>query len=74
MSSPLNERSTGSAPSGPGQVGLNLQNFNDLEIQIEELFDQADELMINQKKYEEANQIFKKILNLDPDNVDALNS
>ena len=45
-----------------------------MEVQIEELFDQADELMINQKKYEEAHQIFVKILNLDPENVDALNS
>ena len=45
-----------------------------LEAQVDQLFDQADDLMINQKKYTEAMDIYTEILRLDADNIDAINS
>ena len=52
-----------SAPDA-GSIGLNLQNFDELEAQMEELFDKADHLMIHLKKYSEAVSLsfFKLIL------------
>ena len=38
----------------PDAGGLTLQNFDELEAQMEELFDKADHLMIHNKKYSEA--------------------
>ena len=44
------------------------------EQQVDAMFDQADDLMINQKKYREAMEMYKEILRLDSENIDALNS
>ena len=51
----MNERS-GMAAAGPAGYdnGLSISNFDEFELQLEELFDKADDLMINQKKYAEA--------------------
>ena len=40
--------------------GLTTQNFEEFEQALEELFDKADDLMINQQRYDEAvsNQVF----------------
>lgn len=53
---------------------MNASNFDELERQVEELFDKADNLMINLKNFQEAKQIYSSILEMDPDNIDALNS
>ena len=42
--------------------------------QISDLFDQADQLLFKDRKYSEAEQIYKNILEADPSNVDAINS
>ena len=48
--------------------------MNELDAKVEEIFDRADDLMINQKDFHQAKQLFEEILNLDPDNIDGLNS
>jgi tetratricopeptide (TPR) repeat protein len=42
--------------------------------QIEEWFDQADNLLFNENKYDQAQQIYEKILAQDASNIDAINS
>ena len=60
-------------------------DLSELDAQIEEIFDRADDLMINQKEYFQAvrsshfnniiqMQLYKDILALDPYNIDGLNS
>ena len=44
------------------------------EIEIESMFEKADELMLVKKNYTEASKIYDKILQKDPDNIDGLNS
>lgn len=44
------------------------------EIEIESLFEKADELMLVKKNYSEAVKIYDKILQKDPNNIDGLNS
>ena len=44
------------------------------ELEIETMFEKADELMLVKKNYEEASKIYDKILKKDPDNIDGLNS
>lgn len=38
------------------------------------MFERADDLMINKKRYKEAQIIYEQILQKDSDNIDALNS
>lgn len=38
------------------------------------MFEKADDLMINQEKFAEAKQLYLEILELDPENIDGLNS
>ena len=58
------------AAGPPNNAVMNSQ----LEAQIDEMFDRADDLMINQKDYGSALEIYKEILQLDSENIDALNS
>lgn len=44
------------------------------ELEIESMFETADELMLVDKNYSEALKIYDKILKKDPDNIDGLNS
>jgi len=48
--------------------------MTELDAKVEEIFDRADELMINQKEYEKAKGLYEEILNLDSENIDGLNS
>lgn len=41
---------------------------------MDDLFDQADNLLFNQQKYDEAMTIYKQILKQDLANIDAINS
>ena len=41
---------------------------------IEEMFKLADTLLLKQKKFKEAEEIFRRILEKEPDNIDAINS
>jgi len=78
-------------PAGKSSMsnGFNVNNFDDFETQLEELFEKADNLMIHKKKYEDAVstlfpplnnsdliqiQIYSQIMEMDPENIDALNS
>ena len=45
-----------------------------MQEQIEEWFDQADQLLFTDAKYDEAHKLYNKILEQEPDNVDAINS
>ena len=47
---------------------------SELDARVEEIFDKADDLMINQKNYAEAIELYQEILKLDPENIDGLNS
>ncbi len=38
------------------------------------MFDKADDLMINQVKFKEAKLVYQEILQIDPVNIDGLNS
>ena len=57
---------SGSAPDPEGtSVGLNLNNFEEYEAQMEDLFDKADHLMIHLKKHADAVSInFSNIMTL----------
>ena len=46
----------------------------EIDARVEEIFDKADDMMINQKNYEEATTLYQEILKLDPENIDGLNS
>lgn len=48
--------------------------FADLDSRLEEIFEKADDFMINKKSYKDAAKLFEEILALDPENIDALNS
>ena len=48
--------------------------FTDLEQKIEEIFEKADDFMINKKSFGEAAKLYEEIIALDPENIDALNS
>ena len=41
---------------------------------IEEMFKLADTLLLKQKKFKEAEEIFRRILEQEPNNIDAINS
>jgi tetratricopeptide (TPR) repeat protein len=45
-----------------------------IEEEVSNLFDQADNQLFKQRNYDEARQIYDKILELQPTNVDAINS
>ena len=45
-----------------------------LDGKVEEIFDRADELMINQKDFDKAKVLYEEILSLDSENIDGLNS
>lgn len=61
--------------AGPPANGANRQNSaEEVEQQIEGMFEKADDLMINQEKFQEARQLYLEILELDPENIDGLNS
>lgn len=47
---------------------------DNLEQKLEEIFDRADDLMINQKNFVDAMSLYAEILKLDPENIDGLNS
>ena len=53
---------------------LSYMSDEDVEKKVEDMFTRADDLMINKEKFEEAKQIYLDILELDPDNIDGLNS
>jgi tetratricopeptide (TPR) repeat protein len=46
----------------------------EIDRKVEEMFDRADDLMISQKNFGEAKEIYNEILKLDPMNIDGLNS
>jgi hypothetical protein len=46
----------------------------EIDRKVEEMFDRADDLMISQKNFAEAKEIYNEILKLDPMNIDGLNS
>jgi len=46
----------------------------DQETLLEDLFDQADQLLFVESKHDEAYQIYQRILTIDNNNVDAINS
>jgi len=46
----------------------------DFDQQVELMFEKADLLMIAEGKYAQAKEMFLQILELDPENIDALNS
>ena len=48
--------------------------MTELDAKVEEIFDRADELMINQKEFEKAKVLYEEILSLDSENIDGLNS
>jgi tetratricopeptide (TPR) repeat protein len=41
---------------------------------MDDLFDEADQLLFNKRKYDDAMALYQRILELDPCNIDALNS
>ena len=44
------------------------------ELEIESMFEKADELMLVDRNYSEALKLYENILTKDPDNIDGLNS
>ena len=51
-----------------------MEEQDKIEEEVSNLFDQADNLLFKQRNYDEARQIYDKILELQPTNVDAINS
>jgi tetratricopeptide (TPR) repeat protein len=41
---------------------------------MDDLFDEADQLLFNKRKYDDAMALYQRILELDPCNIDAFNS
>ena len=46
----------------------------ELQQKIAENFDQADQLLFKERRYQEAEKVYREILESDPQNVDAINS
>ena len=57
-----------------GRENLVGTSGEDLEQQIEAMYDKADDLMINQENFVEAKALYLEILELEPENIDGLNS
>ena len=46
----------------------------ELQQKVAENFDQADQLLFKERRYQEAEKVYREILESDPQNVDAINS
>ncbi len=54
--------------------GGNSNNGNSLNENVEDLFQRADLLLFKEKQPERAETLYRQILDLQPENVDAINS
>lgn len=43
-------------------------------VQIEDIFQKADLLLFKEKNFDQAEKLFRQVLQLDPKNIDAFNS
>lgn len=53
---------------------LDQYELTDQEQEIERIFEQADHYMINKKDFNRAHSLYKQIISMDANNIDAYNS
>ena len=46
----------------------------DLQVEIDELFDKADQMLFKERKFQEAEALYRRVFELQPTNIYAVNS